>query len=218
MNWKILKTVSFWLGFAIYMVSVIIAIMSLSEDKLHAFLRLPLIMLCSLLYFALEFSKATAFNRLNTQKNVCQKLACVDTLKFLSRNQNLRSNIFLFDKKKKNYRIVEHYNMAADDDANIEIPENMGCTGEAWRTSSQVWGDKDHILHEGDKKISIDQARKVREDLEWICSTPIIKEGKVIAALNFDGNQKMDASQKSMIKNHANRVAKELCEVDFSWY
>lgn len=215
MNFKILRTFAFWAGFAVFEFATVLAIISIPSTVLGRTSKALFLILSFLLYFfsAVGIGQLLKFK---VKNEIRTKLSQVDVLKNLEPSQNLRSNIFLFNKKSGKYYIVESYNMNIDCDRTIEIPENMGCTGEAWRTKTQVWGEKNRIFKDGNHRLPEEPLKKVRKDLEWICSTPIVKNQKVIAVLNFDGNKQMNVSQKETIKQHANRVASDLSEFNFN--
>lgn len=148
------------------------------------------------------------------EKLVIGALRTVNQLQQFMPDQRIRSNIFFFNAKKGKYYIKYEFNMDEHQDKNIEIPENLGCTGEAWRTKNQVFGDKNRIFEEGPYRIPLELLQKVPEDLEWICSTPIFNDIKeVIAVVNFDGNRKLNAEQIEQIKSHCIGVSEELREI-----
>lgn len=216
MNFGILKTPAFWTGLALYELSTVVAILFIPSTSLNIVFKMLLIVLSVILYFAWQLFMVNQLSQLKIKQNVQARLADVKGLQHLDQSQNLRANVFILNKRNKYYYIAESYNMETDADKNINIPENMGCTGEAWRNKTQVWGDKAHILKVGDHRIPEKEVQKVKTDLEWICSTPIVKNRNVIAVLNFDGNKQMDPTQRNTIKQNASRTASELCEVNFS--
>jgi hypothetical protein len=212
----LLKTGPFWVGLVLYEVSTVTAIVLFPNTQAipgwaNTLIKIAVILIMIMLYYLYARYKSDYMTQAERQKLLETMLACVDQVRRLDASQNLRSNIFVFDRKKRIYRIVASHNMADDDDRNVEIPENLGCTGEAWRSRGQVWGPKGHILHVGDHRIPEDQVKKIRTDLEWICSTPITDwDGNVIAVLNFDGNKAMNDEQQLQIKQQASRLASEL--------
>ncbi|MBA7688779.1 hypothetical protein ES703_97268 [subsurface metagenome] len=213
MNFKILKTRAFWTRVAIFEFTIVLAILFVPSTTLSGTIKVLLIVLSFPLYFFSETGIGPLL-KIRVKQEIQTKLSQVDTLKHLNKSQNLRSNIFLLDKKHKRYYIAESYNMKTDNDRTLAIPENMGCTGEAWRTKMQVWGERDRIFKDGNHRIPEELLKKVKEDLEWICSTPIIKNQNVVAVLNFDGNKPMNEEHRKIIESHANCVASELSEVN----
>ncbi len=216
MNKAIFKSWVFWVGFLLYEVSTIVAFILLPNAR-----GIPSwgnvlwkgfgIGLTMLLYYLYASYKTNYMSQAQRDEMLRTMLGCVASLRRLDNLQNLRSNIFIFDRKRKVYRIIAFHNMDSDDDRNVELPQNMGCTGEAWRTKQQVWGPKEHILHVGNHKIPQEQVSKIRLDLEWICSTPITDwAANVIAVLNFDGNKPMSQQQQQEVKQQASRLAGEL--------
>jgi hypothetical protein len=215
MNFKILKTRAFWARLAIFEFTILLAILSVPSTTVDSSGKVLLMIISFPIYFLGETGIGQLLN-IKIKNEIQTKLSQVDVLQHLDQSQNLRSNMFLLEKKYGRYYLAESYNMKADNDRTLEIPENMGCTGEAWRTTMQVWGGKDRIFEEGSHRIPEELLRKVKNDLEWICSTPIIKNQNVVAVLNFDGNKPMDGDQKKTIASHANCVASELSEVNLS--
>jgi hypothetical protein len=195
MNFKIFKACSFWTRFAIFEFATVLAIISIPSTILGSTTKVLFLVLSFPLYFFSETGIGQLL-KLKVKHEIQTKLSQVDVLNNLEPSQNLRANIFLLNKKGGKYFIVESYNMNTDCDRTIEIPENMGCTGEAWRTKTQIWGEKDRIFKDGNHRLPEGPLKKVRKDLEWICSTPIVNNQKVIAVLNFDGNKKMTESQQ----------------------
>lgn len=214
MNFKILKTRAFWARIAVFEFTIMLAILSVPSTALYGTGKVLLVIISFPIYFLGE-TGIRQLLKFKVQHEIQTKLSQVDTLQHLDQSQNLRSNIFLLKKKYKQYYLAESYNMKTDDDRTLEIPENMGCTGEAWRTKMQVWGEKGRIFQDGNHRIPKELLKKVKEDLEWICSTPIIKKQNVVAVLNFDGNKPMNEEQRKIIESHANCVASELSEVNF---
>lgn len=216
MKFKILKTPAFWAGLTLYEFSTIIAIIFIPNTSLNSTLKVVFIGLSFILYFICQIFMVNQLSQLKIKQCVQMRLADIKSLQHLDKDQNLRANIFILNRKRRYYYIAENHNMEADSDKNINIPENMGCTGEAWRNKTQVWGNKAHILKIGDHRIPEKEVTKVRTDLEWVCSTPIVRNQSVVAVLNFDGNRQMDFTQQDTIKQLANRVTSELSEINFN--
>jgi hypothetical protein len=98
-------------------------------------------------------------------------------------------------------------------DANLRIPKNMGCTGHAWREKEQIFAKVKQLYGDGMFRIPTEEYSSVPKDLMWICSTPIIKNGKIIGVLNFDGDKAVTAKQIKIISMYANTLATELSEL-----
>jgi hypothetical protein len=149
---------------------------------------------------------------------VNKMLTSIDQFKRFDPKQRLRSNILFVcydsDKNVGKYRIRYSYKMDVFSDKLIEIPINMGCTGEAWRTKNQIWGDKKIIFSSSPFRIPDEELEKVPKDLEWVCSTPIVdRNGNVAAVLNFDGNRSLGNKQKDEIKKHCQKIAEDLKDI-----
>lgn len=212
MKLAVLKTPRFLLGLLLFGLLTIIAVVQLPVGKE---LKVLAILIASILYGLSQLYKADHLTKDEAKNQTQMRLRCVDVVKILQPDQNLRSNVFLWDKKKKVYHIWQYYNMDTDPAKNVtEIPKGRGCTGNAWESKQQTFGDKEDIFGDGKYHLPSDQESKISHDLEWICSTPILNEKRnVIAVLNFDGNKPMYDSQKEFIKQHAERVASELNHV-----
>jgi hypothetical protein len=129
-------------------------------------------------------------------------------------NQRVRANIFKPDTKVAMYKICYHHNMDSDNDRDVEIPFNMGCTGEAHRTGVQIFcADKRQFIKPGTRQIPDEQAAKLKTDLEWICSTPIIRDGDVLAILNIDGDKLVNDDFYSLVKQFSVRCARLLSDI-----
>ncbi len=206
---RMTKSVPFWLGVILFGASTVVALSSLSKPNVLFKIGIALLLLgfyCLLQYFN---QKSLSKDEARTKSDT--RLKCVNALAHLQPGQNLRSNIFRFNKKKHVYYIWQHHNMESDDDKTVELPDGQGCTGIAWESGTQQWGDEGDILKVGMHRIPDPQAEKIRHDLRWICSTPIKDcRSRIIAVLNFDGNMPMDDDKKIVVKQHASRVADEL--------
>lgn len=209
MNFAFSKTPSFIFGLLLFILIVSIATVPL---HLKIYYKVFILSGAVALYFFSEYYR---------YKHLTDKLIANEIKRLLSTaqefsskfGQRIRSNIFFSKKRnKKTYYYIKHYyNMETFNDKNIEIPENMGCTGEAWRTKSQVWGDKEMIFSRGRLRIPDEQLEKVPEDLQWVCSTPIVdKNGNVIAVMNFDGNGDLTPMQVEEIKTRCHIICEEL--------
>lgn len=211
----ILKTARFWLGFGLFFFSTSVAVAQLRLPWDGLLLKIGAVVFALMLYSLSQLIKAGQLSRDDARNQVQLRLNCVQTLRFLDPDQNLRSNLFIWNRNKEHYYIWQHYGMETDLATSVtEIPKGKGCTGTAWEQKEQVWGDKVEIFGNGKYALPGDQERKVRHELEWICSTPVVdKKRKVIAVVNFDGNKPMDASKKEFIKQHAARIAGELGQI-----
>ena len=212
MKLDVFKTPRFLSGFFLFEVLTIVAVVQLPIGKE---LKGLVMLVASILYSLTQLYKADHLTKDEAIKQIQMRLRCVDVLKSLEPEQNLRSNVFLQDKKREIYYIWQYYNMDTDPAKNItEIPKGRGCTGNAWKLKQPIWGDKKDIFGDGKYGLPIDQESKIHLDLEWICSAPIVNEKRnVIAVLNFDGNKPMNDNQKEFVKQHAERIASELGQV-----
>jgi len=200
----------FWVGLAQYLFVIMLTLLAIRTRFL---VKMGIVLVAIILFigqFTLTNKEITKVFKENIIKT---KLATVEQFKYFEPVQRLRSNIFLA--KKKNGRVVyfiaHSFNMNENDDKNIEIPENMGCTGEAWNTKQQIWGDKKRIFEEGRYRVPDEELKKVEKDLFWVCSTPILdRHGNVVAVLNFDGNRDLNEKQIEEIKTHCKKIAEEL--------
>jgi hypothetical protein len=209
MRWGLLKRPSFWVGLAIAVGAIVIAVAKLDTDP-HW--KIVIIGAMGVLYLLSQYFNVSYLSKADAKEQVQMRLECVNSLKHLDPTQNLRANIFIFSKKSNSYHIIHQYNMQTDSDKDVELPKGEGCTGRAWTSRTQVWGDKGQILRSGDHRVPENQVSKIRPDLEWVCSTPIFdtKRREVVAVINFDGNKPMDPKQQQVVMEHANRLAHEL--------
>ena len=210
-----LKTPRFWAGFGLFVLCTAIAVLQLPSPPVSISYKILLIICGCILYFLSQLYKAGHVTKDEAKNQTQMRLRCVDVLKILKPDQNLRSNIFFWDKKRKVYYIWQYHNMDTDPAKSVtEILKGQGCTGNAWESMQQIWGDKTDIFGNGKYSLPSDQESKVSTDLEWICSTPIVdRKRNVIAVLNFDGDKPMNEDQKKFIKQHAERVASELGQI-----
>ena len=211
MKYGIFSTPSFYFGGLLLIISTILAVWKIT-------LALPWkIVILILVMFIYSLNQVFQYRRVSSaikEKLIRSVLKSIEQFNQLIPGHRLRSNIFFFNKKKRIYFIEQQWNMNGFDDKSIEIPENLGCTGEAWRTKNQVFGTKTRIFESGDFRIPLEQLRKVPKDLEWICSTPIFNDNReVIAVMNFDGNKELNQSQMEQIKDHCQKTSLELKEI-----
>lgn len=210
MNTAIFKTKGFYVGLTLFLIMTLIAVLKL---EFSIYKRIAIILVCLVLYVLQEaYQTSELYNKLKPEI-VEGILASIDKFLKFDDRQRLRSNIFFYKKKNKHYFIKYHHNMETCDDKSMEIPENLGCTGEAWRSKKQVWGDKDKIFKVGDFKVPLEQLEKVPKDLEWICSTPILRDSNVIAVMNFDGNKPVSQEQQKEIMNHCSNTCEKLNKI-----
>lgn len=204
----LLKSPAFWVGLLGFLFLTILALLSNKKRSVW----LICILVATGLYTSQYYLNYKENIKEIKEKLIQSKLSSIERFKHFDPSQTLRSNIFLSKQKngKTIYYVACFYNMDAYEDKQIEILENMGCTGEAWSTKRQVWGDKKRIFQEGKYRVPDDQLKKVWRDLEWICSTPIIKDGNVIAVLNFDGNKRLTRIQQEQISDYCKKLIDEL--------
>lgn len=205
------KTISFYAGVILFLLLICLTLGSLNVSILW---KVLIIIGGVLLYIGKEIGQSVEIAR-NLKKEQAEKLlSTVDNINSLMNGQRLRSNIFCLNRKKDKYCIRYSYNMNGYNDKNILIPVNMGCTGEAWRDRRQVWGKRDKIFKSGDFRIPAEELNKVPEDIQWICSTPIVdNNGEMIAVMNFDGNREMSQTEEELIKKHCEKICEELKEI-----
>ncbi len=208
-----LKTKRFLIGLACFSLLTAFSVWSL-PTSVSATWKILLAAIAIVLYSASQFYTAGQLSEEEAKEQTDLRLHCVDVLKVVDPDQNLRSNVFRWDRKRNAYCIWAYYNMDTDPAKNvIEIPEGKGCTGQAWTGKMQIWAKRDEIFGDGQHALPFDQEDKISCELQWICSTPIIhpKKKNVIAVLNFDGNKDITESVDiTFIKEHAERVATEL--------
>ena len=208
-----LKTKRFLIGLALFFLLTLFSVISLPSSVGTPY-KIGLAVLTILLYSASQFYTSGQLSEVEAKEQTDLCLHCVDVLKVIDSTQNLRSNVFRWDKKQSAYCIWAYYNMDTDPAKNVTaIPKDKGCTGKAWTTKTQIWAERDRIFGNGEFALPPDQENKISRELEWICSTPIIHPKKkiVIAVLNFDSNKKVaDPDNIRFIKEHAERVATEL--------
>ncbi len=106
MNFKILKTCAFWTRLAIFEFVTVLAILSVPSTTLSDTIKVLLIVLSFPLYFFSETGIGQLL-KIRVKQEIQTKLSQVDTLEHLNKSQNLRSNIFLLDKKHKHYYIAK---------------------------------------------------------------------------------------------------------------
>lgn len=210
MNTSIFKTWGFYVGLALFLIMTFIAVLKLDFS---IYIKVATIFACLVLYVLQEtYQTSELYNKLKPEI-VDGILASIDKFLKFDDSQRLRSNIFFYKKNQKKYFIKYQHNMETSDDKSMELPENLGCTGEAWRSKKQVWGNKDKILKIGDYRVPSEQLEKVPLDLEWICSTPILRDSDVIAVMNFDGNKPVSEEQQKEIMNHCSNICIKLKEI-----
>ncbi len=167
-----------------------------------------------MLYTISQFYTADQLSETEAKEHARPRLRCVDVVKALGKSQNLRANIFRWDKKKRAYTIWDYHNMDPDPAKNVlEIPQGQGCTGQAWELKRQIWAERADIFGSGQYALPADQEAKISPHLQWICSTPIVhpKKKTVIGVLNFDGDKVIvNGGHRDFIMQHAERVATEL--------
>lgn len=213
MKFDFLKTPTFILGGLLLIIFTIFAVINI-----NIWLGWKIIIVCAVfvIYSINQFYSSKKISEKIKAKIISTLLKSIDQFRQFIPEQKLRSNIFFLYKKGKGrvYRIKYSYNMDESEDKNIEIPENLGCTGEAWRTKHQVFGTQEKIFRAGEYKVPEDQLKKVPSDLKWICSTPILDyKGDVIGVMNFDGNRELNPDQIEQIKGHCQRTSEELKEI-----
>ncbi len=209
MKYDFLKIPFFYTGGSILIISIILGVYQLNISIAW---KVIIVFTVVVLYSINQFYHSKKMSEQIKAKLIFGILKSIEQFKHLIPGQRLRSNIFF--KKKVTYKIKYSYNMDEFADKNIEIPVNLGCTGEAWRTKRQIFGPKEKIFIGGEYKVPDEQLKKVPGDLEWVCSTPILNEsGDVIAVLNFDGNRVLNPEQQDKIKRHSLRISQDLQEI-----
>ena len=209
MKWNRIRSSQFWISVGIFATVLFFSVWSFefSEDaNVNNASRIVIMVSVSFLCVVLEIRRDVPY----IVEQIRILLSSVDTLKILDSDQNLRANLFC-EKHIPKFCIVQSYNMEGDSDKDLEIPHNRGCTGQAWASRSQIWAEKDKFFDESAAcALPPTEKEKVRRDLEWICSTPVVKKGQILAILNFDGNRVMSETQKASIMQHASKVAEGL--------
>lgn len=192
---------------------ILLSIITVSKTNFSAYSKIIIVGILVALYV---FNEIVVRNKIATpfKKDLIKtKLSTIDQFLCFDQSQMLRANIFKLNKKTKCYYIEYQYNMDNFSDKAISIPVNKGCTGEAWLTKNQIWGDQHKIFSEGSFNVPKEQYNKVPTDLIWICSTPIVKKDQVIAVMNFDGNKPMSAIQQLQIQKYCHRLVEEIKEI-----
>ena len=201
---KPLKQLNFWFGFILLLIPFIVPI--LFPNNLYIVIIITVFFFFT--YFFVyqnnekekrllehrELNELRKYYFSKDKKNIEKILSFAEIINnfyYDNQTQRIRSNIFMKDLH--DYRIYAEYNMSSFPDHNVRIPENRGATGEAWLTKKQVWANKEEIF-QGVHRLTIEEKGKIVKDLEWVCSTPIIRtnsEGnpETIAVLNIDGNK-----------------------------
>lgn len=210
MRTEIFKTRGFYVGAALFFIITWVAIWQLAFSME---IRIVIIVLCLVLYVWQDMYQTSELYDKVKPIIVEGILASIDKFLQFDNTQRLRSNIFFCNEKTKKYFIKYKYNMDLDNDKSIEIAINRGCTGDAWSQKKQVWGTKDTIFSKGDYRLTADELEKVPSDLEWICSTPVLKDNEVIAVLNFDGNRQLTEEQQKQIRDHCQKRCEKLKEI-----
>lgn len=211
----IFKTVGFWSSLLLFLIPTTMTVVKLDQKGATLPIKGGVLLAWTGLFVVSQLVQAVRLSKEEARRQIDVRLRCVDTLKALNPDQNLRANIFFWDKKKKCYYIGQHHGMEADPAKSLtEIPKGKGCTGAAWEGQEQIWGDEADIFGEGSYALPKAQEEKVNRDLKWICSTPVTDgKRKVIAVLNFDGNKPMRETERDFVKKHAARIAGELSEI-----
>jgi len=204
-------SIPFLLGLLSYLFVVVLALIAI--PKIGKPLKVFMLIVAILLYGWNYYSNKQEMTQSFKDELIKSKFATIERFQHFNPEQRLRVNIFKQHRRGKEifYTITYSYNMDNDADKLIEIPDNMGCTGEAWNSKKQVWGDQKRIFEEGRYRVPDEELKKVPADLVWICSTPILgKYGEVMAVINIDGNRHVEEKQKEEIKKHCNLLADEL--------
>lgn len=201
-----MKNVSLYTGLAIFLVATIPIFFPDFFSPLPITTKWAFIIIVTVLYCLNEYFKNLEITKNANKKIIKALLARVESLKQFNRGQRLRSNIFC--KVNGGYKLIHHYNMDNNNDREITIPENMGVTGEVFRTGIQEIGNRDELASK--YRTPPDIIAKAPSDLQWICSTPIKdKNDRVIYTLSIDGN--IDCvNDFDDIKTHASQLAEDL--------
>jgi len=179
---------------------------------------LYMIIYCVNQYFALP-------DRIRREKTDIVKniLQWIQPINILETSKEIRANVCIRKHfgKDECYVIVNgwHINMDKYNDKNIKIPINRGLTGTTWNSQAQRWLDYPEIF---DPKrvdgLPAEEMEKVWPEMKWICSTPIVKNSRVLGILNLDGNLDLLNSDgiksiyKKMVLATAIKMADELAK------
>jgi len=211
-NFKILATAYFWLGFVLWTTSSQLSIWRSTFDANNWFgahplpTKIALSVATILLYVAYQLFSLHEISSKRLSSDLARLLSSADLLKILSSNLRIRTNIFV-PEGREHFQIKYAHGMDGQDDRNLTIPRNKGCTGEAWRTGNQQFQRKEKFFGNSEFCLPDGLRQKAPPDLEWICSTPLRKNGSIIAVLNIDGNVAASEPHETAIKDHANRMA-----------
>jgi hypothetical protein len=195
-----------WSGRIVFIITSILIPILFDSKQISNPIKIGSVIILIGLYIIGEVVKSKA---IKDEQIITSMLARVEELKFIDVTQRLRANIFKI--VKRGYRLECSYNMRDHKDKDLFIPENMGITGQVFRTGVQQIGNKQQVFPPNSEyKIPEEMIGKVPPDMEWICSTPITnKKGKVIYVLNFDGNKPSDGKFPDIMKL-GNKLAEEL--------
>jgi len=205
------KEPTFCLSIVLFGITTTISVLTLDIKLIW---KVIIIIIALVIFAIIQLLQARKIGERILGKIIRGDLKTAEQFRYMIPEQRIRSNIFVENKKKRIYNIKYQFNMEGCQDNVIRIPLNLGCTGEAWRTKKQVYGDYSRIRAGGEYKIPDDQLALVPEDLKWVISTPIKdKNGEVIGVLNLDGNKEFSGEQKDKVKRFCNELAEEIQKV-----
>lgn len=121
-----LKKKRFLFGLALFFLLTLFSVISL-PTSVSASYKVGLAVLAVVLFSVSQFYTAGQLSEEEAKEQTDLRLHCVDVLKIVEPVQNLRSNVFRWDKKQNAYCIWAHYNMDTDPAKNVTaIPEGKG--------------------------------------------------------------------------------------------
>lgn len=235
---RIFRKPTFWFGFCLLFIPLIASIPSFQNSWTIAVISIFLAFSYYVNYYFTERSNEEEKRLLKTQQerdlkryysskdrdNIEKILSFAEVINCFyedSMQQRIRSNIFLKEIETGCYRIYAQYNMIRYPDFKLSIPENKGATGDAWLTKNQVWADHQQTF-EGIHRLPLEEREKLVKDLQWVCSTPIIRtnsDGKAytVAVFNIDGNKTInDEVLKKRIQETGQMIADLLQRYDLA--
>ena len=207
---KIKEFIQSWLVRIVFIsTSILLPILYDSKD-VSCRVRVFLIIILIVLYILSEIR----IKKRADSKLIHALLARVEELKYINIEQKLRANIFEALKNNKGYKIIYSYGMEKDPDREFVIDKSKGVTGAVFEGNGKIklllvdMKDAENI-----KRYCTDDDDQVEEDIHWICSIPIMKDGKVKYTLSLDGNKPYSKYSEKKIKQVAYNMRLDLIPV-----
>lgn len=112
----------------------------------------------------------------------------VKTLWGTNQAAHFRSNVMLYNTKRKKLSIKYSYNMMGHNDRKIALSTDQGCAGKAFHNESPFWVDLTTCTHES----YLVDSKKIWKNMKSVMSVPIFEEEEVIGVLNIDSDLELN--------------------------